>query len=249
MERAQRTRRYDDTRVLVIDDETDVYELLEAVLAIEGMATTHAKDAAGALRAVADFEPHLIILDLGLPDCDGVTLCVELRRRFRGPIVVLTGRTSEESVVEALDAGADDYVTKPFQIHEFRARLRALIRRKRPAPESLDAGPFRLDHAKRRLELRGGWVPLTKTEFDVFALLFANRNRLVTADRLLQKFWGGNHGYVQTLRVHIGHIRAKIEDDQSEPKYLLTELGGGYRLEIPEDEIRPLSVASGAQGS
>lgn len=247
MDRAQRTRRNDTPRVLVVDDQKEVHELLKIVLAIEGMATEHAADAARAMRAVEDSAPDLIVLDLGLPDRDGVTLCAELRRRFRGPIVVLTGRTSEESVVDALDAGADDYVTKPFHVREFRARLRALIRRKQPeAAESLEAGPFKLDQAKRRLELHGRRVPLTKTEFEILALFLANRNRLVTADRLIQELWDGNRGYVQTLRVHIGHIRSKIEDDRSHPKYLLTDPGGGYRLQVTEDDVRAFSAVSGS---
>lgn len=210
--------------------------LVCSILQREGYAVCPAADGEEALALATRDRPDLVILDLGLPGLGGLEVCRALRKQFSGPILVLSGRSDELTIVQALDGGADDYLTKPFGISELLARLRALDRRQ-PATclaECLEAGDLRIDFTRRRIHLGRGQVRLTPTEFEVLALLARNLDRVVTTQMILRRIWGRHHGdYGQTLRVHIGHIRKKIERDPTDPRYLVTEPGVGYRLQAP----------------
>ena len=180
------------------------------------------------------------MLDLSLPTVSGLELCRRLRTWFEGPILILSGHNEEDIVVEALDLGADDYLTKPFRPKELRARVRALERRSvQPTPSRavLRFGELRIDFASRRVTREGREIRLTRTEFDILAFLVQKRNMVVTPRAVMEKVWGTHQGdYAQTIRVHVGHIRKKIEPRPSEPRYLLTEAGVGYRFAPSEAE-------------
>ncbi len=224
-------------KILIVDDEEGIQKFVSAVLSRAGYESLAEGDGQSALEAAEKERPDAIILDLRLPGKSGLDVCSELRRWYRGPILVLSGIGDESTIVSALDHGADDYLTKPFRSEEFLARLRALLRRAKTAGVEetlLEVGDVRIDLLQREVRVRGEQVHLTRTEFDVLAHLAVNRDRVVTSDGLLKAVWGPHHGeYAQTLRVHVGHIRKKIERDPSQPKYLLTALGVGYRFSNP----------------
>jgi two-component system KDP operon response regulator KdpE len=221
------------TRVLVVDDEPEIVRALTIVLRGAGYAVEAARTKAGALQAVATRPPEAVVLDLVLPDGDGVAVCRDIRSWSRLPILVLSAVGDEREKVRALDAGADDYVTKPFGTDELLARLRAVLRR---APDSdhatsLEIGELTIDLEDRRVHRDGKEVHLTPIEFDLLRMLARYPGRLVTQRQLLQEVWGPQ--YVeesQYLRVHIAHIRAKLEPDPARPRYVITEPGVGYRL-------------------
>ena len=186
-----------------------------------------------ALDAVAARPPQAIILDLMLPDGSGVEVATEVRRWSSLPIVVLSAVGDEREKVRALDAGADDYVTKPFGSAELTARLRAVLRRSAEAPGSpvVTMGDLEVDLADRRVRRRGEEVHLTPLEFDLLAALAQHPGKLLTHRQLLQEVWGPSYGEeTHYLRVHVAHIRAKLEDDPSRPRHIVTEPGVGYRL-------------------
>jgi two-component system KDP operon response regulator KdpE len=221
------------TRVLVVDDEPEIVRGLSIILRGAGYAVEAAATKAEALAAASTRPPEALVLDLVLPDGDGVAVCKEVRRWSRLPILVLSAVGDERQKVRALDAGADDYVTKPFDTEELLARLRAVLRR---APDSghttsLGAGDLVIDLGDRVVRRNGDEVHLTPIEYDLLRVLAQHPGRLVTQRQLLQEVWGPQ--YVEEshyLRVHIAHIRAKIEKDPSRPQYLITEPGVGYRL-------------------
>jgi two-component system KDP operon response regulator KdpE len=227
------------TRVLVVDDEPQIVRGLTIVLRDAGYAVEAAATKAGALASLSTRPPEALVLDLVLPDGDGVAVCRDVRRWSHLPILVLSAVGDEREKVRALDAGADDYVTKPFGTEELLARLRAILRR------SPDAGQARtvqvdqliIDLEDRRVSYDGKEVHLTPIEFDLLRVLAQHPGRLVTQRQLLQEVWGPQ--YVEEshyLRVHIAHIRAKIEPDPSRPHYILTDPGVGYRLREPNAE-------------
>jgi two-component system KDP operon response regulator KdpE len=224
------------TRVLVVDDEPEIVRGLRIVLRDAGYSVEAASTKAEALSSVATRPPEAMVLDLVLPDGDGVSVCKDIRRWSRLPILVLSAVGDEREKVRALDAGADDYVTKPFGTEELLARLRAVLRR---APDSgqssrVEVGELTIDLDDRRVLSGGSEVHLTPIEFDLLRVLARHPGRLVTQRQLLQEVWGPQ--FVREshyLRVHIAHIRAKIEPDPSKPRYLLTEPGVGYRLRDP----------------
>ena len=221
-------------KILIVDDEEAIQKFVSAVLSRAGYEPLAEGEGAAALGAAESERPDAIILDLRLPGKSGLEVCAELRRWYRGPILVLSGLGDENTIVSALDRGADDYLTKPFRSEEFLARLRALLRRAKSDADdetTIIVGDLVVDTLKREVQMRGEPVYLTRTEFDILAFLVNNRDRVVTSDALLKAVWGPHHGeYTQTLRVHIGHIRKKIERNPSEPEYLLTALGVGYRF-------------------
>lgn len=221
------------TRVLVVDDEPEIVRGLRIVLREAGYAVEAASSKADALALVANRPPEALVLDLVLPDGDGVSVCKDIRRWSRLPILVLSAVGDEREKVRALDAGADDYVTKPFGTEELLARLRAVLRRSPDAGQSarLEIGDLIVDLDARRVLSGDEEVHLTPIEFDLLRVLARHPGRLVTHRQLLQEVWGPQ--YVEEshyLRVHIAHIRAKIEPDPSRPRYLITEPGVGYRL-------------------
>jgi two-component system KDP operon response regulator KdpE len=220
-------------RVLVVDDERHIVRALKIVLRSAGYAVEAAETKAGALASLAAHPPDALVLDLVLPDGQGVEVCEDVRRWSRLPILVLSAVGDEREKVRALDAGADDYITKPFGTDELLARLRAVLRRSTEAGGSaqLELGELTIDLADRRVLREEKEVHLTPIEFDLVRVLAQQRGRLMTHRQLLQEVWGPGYGEeTHYLRVHIAHIRAKLERDPARPQYLITEPGVGYRL-------------------
>jgi two-component system, OmpR family, KDP operon response regulator KdpE len=225
-----------EARVLVVDDEPQIVRGLRVILGNAGYAVEEATTKQEALDAVSVRPPDAIVLDLLLPDGNGVDVCTEVRRWSRVPIVVLSAVGDEREKVRALDAGADDYVTKPFGREELLARMRAVLRRRSDdgdAPVRL--GDLEIDLADRAVRRGGDQVHLTPIEFDLLSQLAQHPGRLVTHRQLLQEVWGpGYEDETHYLRVHFAHVRAKIEPDPANPRYVITEPGIGYRLQVEE---------------
>ena len=227
-------------RVLVVDDEPQIVRGLTIILRTAGYTVESAGTMAEAMALLGSRPPDALVLDLVLPDGSGVEICQEVRRFSRLPILVLSAVGDEREKVRALDAGADDYITKPFGTDELLARLRAVLRRSaEPGGGSqVVVGELTIDVLDRRVT-RGPdqqEVHLTPIEFDILRVLARNRGRLVTQRQLLGDVWGPEYGEeTHYLRVHIAHIRAKLEPDPSRPRYLITEPGVGYRLRDPAD--------------
>ncbi len=221
-------------RILVIDDEAPIRRFLKIVLGTSGFETIEAERGRQGVELAATEAPDAIILDLGLPDMDGKAVIASIREWSQAPILVLSVRDGEAEKIAALDAGADDYVTKPFATGELMARLRALLR-KRPAgaiekPEIV-FGALIINVATRSVLVDGAEVRLTRKEFDVLALLARNAGRLVGHKQILKMVWGQAHiEDTHYLRIAIGHIREKIGDDAANPRFIVTEPGVGYRL-------------------
>jgi len=219
--------------VLVVDDEPQITRVLRTVLTSQGYQVQTAAEGQSALTAFTEFRPELIITDLFMPHMDGVELCRRIRAVSNVPIIVLSVKGEERSKVEALDSGADDYVTKPFGIDELLARVRATLRRSGGEPDvaSFDAGAFRIDLEARRVHVRGQEVRLTPKEFDLFVYMARHPNRVITHRTLLEAVWGeASQEQPEYLRVFMGQLRKKLEEDPSNPKYLVTEPWVGYRF-------------------
>ena len=232
------TRAPAGSRILVVDDEPQIVRGLTIILRTAGYAVESAATMAEARALLGSRPPDALVLDLVLPDGSGVEICQEVRRFSRLPILVLSAVGDEREKVRALDAGADDYITKPFGTDELLARLRAVLRRSaEPGGGSqVVVGELTIDVLDRRVERSGEQVHLTPIEFDILRVLARNRGRLVTQRQLLGDVWGPEYGEeTHYLRVHIAHIRAKLEPDPSRPRYLITEPGVGYRLRDPAD--------------
>ena len=225
-------------RVLVVDDEPQIVRGLKIILRSAGYAVEAAENKADALALLAARPPDALVLDLVLPDGEGVEVCRAVRQWSRLPIVVLSAVGDEREKVRALDAGADDYVTKPFGTDELLARLRAVLRRSvgETGSSVIEIGDLVIDLADRRVVRAGDEVHLTPIEFELVRVLSQHQGRLVTHRQLLQEVWGPGYGQeTHYLRVHVAHIRAKLEADPSRPRYLITEPGVGYRLRDPEN--------------
>ena len=225
------------TRVLVIDDEPQILRALKINLSVRGYEVVTAATGSGALRAAADHRPDVVVLDLGLPDISGIEVLAGLRGWLSAPVIVLSARTDSADKVEALDAGADDYVTKPFGMDEFLARLRAAVRRNSAASDTdqpiVETASFVVDLAAKRVVRHGTEVHLTPTEWGMLEMLVRNRGKLVGRDELLTQVWGPAYAKeTQYLRVYLAQLRRKLEDDPSRPKHLLTEAGMGYRFQV-----------------
>src|SRR5690606_32750976 len=224
------------TRVLVVDDEPAIVRALVINLKARSYDVDAAEDGAGALRLAADRRPDVVVLDLGLPDMDGVEVIRGLRGWTRVPILVLSARHASEEKVLALDAGADDYVTKPFGMDELLARLRAAVRRAEPAGGEedgvVDTGEFTVDLAAKKVNRGGKDVRLTPTEWHLLEVLVRNSGRLVAQKQLLREVWGPSYGTeTNYLRVYMAQLRRKLEADPSHPRHFITEPGMGYRVE------------------
>jgi two-component system KDP operon response regulator KdpE len=221
------------TRVLVVDDERQILRALSTNLQARGFEVVLATNGAEALRQAADHHPDLVVLDLGLPDVDGIEVIHGLRGWTTVPIVVLSVREAEADKVAALDAGADDYVTKPFGMNELLARMRAALRRNAPAEEEpvVVTDAFTIDLATKRALRDGADVRLTPTEWHLVEVLVRNAGRLVSQRQLLQEVWGPQYGTESAyLRVHMAQVRRKLEPDPARPRYFITERGMGYRF-------------------
>lgn len=220
--------------ILVIDDEPQIRKFLRISLVSQGYSVHEAATGAEGLSQAALKQPDLVVLDLGLPDMDGQQVLREFREWSGVPVLVLSVRASEAQKVEALDSGANDYVTKPFGIQEFLARIRALLRHV-PAGETLDAalslGPLTIDFAFRRVQLNGVEVALTRKEYAVLAQLARHPGRVITQQQLLKDIWGPSHTEnSHYLRIVVGHLRQKLADDPTRRRFIATEAGVGYRL-------------------
>jgi two-component system KDP operon response regulator KdpE len=221
-------------RVLVVDDEPQIVRGLKVILGNAGYRVEEATTKQEALDAVSSRPPDAIVLDLVLPDGDGVEVATDIRRWSQVPIVVLSAVGDERQKVRALDAGADDYVTKPFGSEELLARMRAVLRRRSDdGDSSVRIGELEIDLADRAVRRGGEQIHLTPIEFDLLRQLAQHPGRLVTHRQLLQEVWGpGYEDETHYLRVHFAHLRAKLEPDPSHPTYLITEPGIGYRLRL-----------------
>jgi len=231
-------------RVLVVDDDPHILRTLRIHLSAHGYTVDTAADGRSAIRAAEADRPDLVVLDLGLPDIDGMTVIPELRRSSSAPIIVLSARTDAADKVGALDAGADDYVTKPFGTAELLARIRAAVRRAGPPGEAdmpepervVRTAAFTVDLAAKKVHRSGAEVRLTPTEWAILEILIRQRGALVPHRRLLTEVWGPQYrAQTNYLRVYLGQLRQKLEPDPSRPRYLITEPGMGYRFDSPTD--------------
>jgi two-component system, OmpR family, KDP operon response regulator KdpE len=226
----------DKRNILVVDDEAQITRVLKTSLSAQGYGIRTASDGMQALLEMKTWSPDLIITDLRMPNMDGLELCRQVRSESRIPIIVLSVKGEEAIKVEALDAGADDYVTKPFSINELLARVRAALRRTHIDEQSdtvvIDLGDFHIDIPGRRVEVRSQEVRLTPKEFDVLVYLARNPDKVITHRALLAAVWGPNSvEQTEYLRVCIGHLRKKLEPDEAVPRYIVTEPWVGYRFE------------------
>ena len=225
-----------DPLVLVVEDEPQVMRFLRATLPDHGYRMVEAATGTQALVEASTRGPDLVLLDLGLPDLDGVEVTRRLREWSAVPILVVSARGQERDKVEALDAGADDYLTKPFGTEELLARMRVALRhasrvKGEDGDSVFEAGELKVDLGARLAFLRGEEVRLTRTEYRLLAVLVQNAGRVVTHRQLLREVWGpGSTSETHYLRVYMAQLRHKLEDDPAQPRYLLTETGVGYRL-------------------
>jgi two-component system, OmpR family, response regulator len=226
----------DSSTILLVDDEDSVQKLLAYPLEREGFRVLQARDGEEALERFAAEQVDLVVLDLMLPKLDGLEVCKRLRAESEVPIIMLTARDDELDKVVGLELGADDYITKPFSIREFRSRVRALLRRAsvaRPVQdgEAITADGLRIDLAKRSVEVRGKPVQLTYVEFELLRTLAAHPGRVYSRKMLLEALWGASdYREPRTIDVHVRHLREKLEPDPADPEYLLTVRGVGYRF-------------------
>lgn len=222
-------------RILVIDDEFQITRVLKRSLGAHRYDIRTAQDGESGIELFRDFHPDLVITDLAMPEMSGIEVCNAIRSESDVPIIVLSVRGDERTKVEALDAGADDYVTKPFGMEELLARVRAALRRA-PVADSeensiLEIGDFELDRGAHTITVRGGPVHLTPKEFELLTYLLLNHGRVVTHRTLLTKIWGTDYNMqTEYLRVFIGNLRKKIEVNPAKPSYIITEPWVGYRF-------------------
>jgi len=229
------------TRILVVDDEPQILRALGTNLKARGYDVDLAPTGEAALTLAARHHPDVVVLDLGLPGIDGIEVIRGLRGWSAVPIVVLSVREAERDKVAALDAGADDFVTKPFGMDELLARLRAALRRAAPAEEeaTVETEDFTVDLAAKRVTTSTGEIRLTPTEWHIVEVLVRNRGKLVSQRQLLQEVWGSQYEKeTNYLRVYLAQIRRKLEPDPTRPRYFHTEPGMGYRFDVPESASR-----------
>jgi len=228
----------DSPTILLVDDEDAIQKLLSFPLQKDGYRVVEARDGETALRRFDEEAVDLVILDLALPKLDGLEVCRRLRAHSAVPIIMLTARDEEIDKVIGLEIGADDYITKPFSIREFRSRVRALLRRASLAPanagEAIEVGPLRVDRARRRVEVEGKAPDLTYVEFELVRILAEQPGRVFSRSDLLEKIWGSSqYRDPRTVDVHVRHLREKLERDPGKPELILTVRGVGYRLREP----------------
>lgn len=222
-------------RILVVDDETSIRRYLRAALSAQGFTIYEAADGQEALNAVVSNHPDLIILDLGLPDFDGIEVTRRLREWSQTPIIILSVREAENDKIAALDAGADDYLTKPFGTGELMARIRVALRRMMGTPDEpvLQVDNLKMDISRRLVTVGDNQISLTPIEYEILRLLLQNAGKVLTHRQLLKQVWGTAYeSEMHILRVNISNLRRKIEPDPSRPHYLLTEPGVGYRIRV-----------------
>lgn len=225
-------------KILIIEDEKSIANFICAILNANGYSSLIASTGKAGMSMISSHCPDLVILDLGLPDLDGMDLLVSMRKWTQLPVLVVSARTHERDKVEALDAGADDYITKPFGSSELLARIRTALRHTLSASGTaassngvFKVGELAIDYSKRQVTVRGETVHLTQNEYKIISILSRNAGKVMTYDSILRELWGpGSLSNNQVLRVHMANIRRKIEDNPAEPRYILTEVGVGYRM-------------------
>ena len=227
-----------DTKILVVDDEPAIRRLLRTTLHSQGYRVIEAETGREALLRLRAEEPDVMVLDLGLPDMDGIEVIRAVRRESQIPMLILSIRGDDRGKVQALDLGADDYVTKPFSTEELLARIRAALRHGLQAQGTapvFHCGELRVDLVRRMVTRGGGELHLSPKEYEILAFLVANAGRVVTHQQLLRAVWGSPYAAeVQYLRVYVRQLRQKIEENPTQPRYILTESGVGYRLRDSE---------------
>ncbi len=223
-------------KVLIVEDEKQIRRFVRVAVEEEGCQVAEADTMAQGLLEAGARQPDLLILDLGLPDGNGIDLIRDLRGWSDIPVLILSARSQEHDKIDALDAGADDYLTKPFSVGELRARVRALLRRRSRSPEAaspiIEFGPVIVDLSRRLVTRDGAEVHLTPIEYRLLTVLVGHPGKVLTQRNLLREIWGPS--YVESshyLRVYVGHLRQKLEDDPTQPKHFLTETGVGYRFQ------------------
>jgi two-component system, OmpR family, KDP operon response regulator KdpE len=230
-----------DQTILIVDDEPQIRRVMRTTLSSQGYAVVEAKSGEEALDWIRNERPDLIILDVNLPGISGLETCREIRTSSDVPVIMLTVRNTEREKVQALDAGADDYVVKPFGVEELMARIRAALRRAAPgnAPPAFASDELSIDFEKRAVTVKGSPVKLTPKEFELLRQLVANAGKSQAHRRLLQAVWGPDYGEeTEYLRVFINQLRKKIEPDPAHPRYIHTEPWIGYRFEPPASKPR-----------
>lgn len=228
-------------RILVVDDENAIRRYLHTALKAQGFAVFEAVNGQEALNAVMEHRPDVIILDLGLPDFDGIEVTRRLREWSNTPIIILSVREAEQDKIAALDAGADDYLTKPFGTGELMARMRVVVRRLSSKPDQpiLQVGQLRMDLSRRLVIVSNDEISLTPTEYEILRLLLQNAGKVMTHRQLLRQVWGTAYeSEMHLLRVNISNLRGKIEPDPARPTYIHTEPGVGYRLLVNDHEMQ-----------
>ncbi|MEH6994311.1 response regulator transcription factor [Neobacillus drentensis] len=225
------------TLILIVEDEAGISNFISAILTSNHYQIIKTKKGNEAISMMASHSPDLILLDLGLPDIDGIEVLKAIRQWSEVPIIVVSARGHEREKVEALDLGADDYITKPFGTSELLARIRTAIRRNKKALESDDqslkkfsVGEFEIDFEKRKVLIKGKEVHFTPIEYKIITLLSEHAGKVLTHDFIIKKIWGPYTNETQALRVNMANIRRKLESNPAEPKYILTEMGVGYRM-------------------
>ena len=221
---------------LIVDDDVRMLRMMQRILELEGYRVRTASDGKAALDAFDEENPDLVLLDIMMPDIDGYAICQNIREFSQVPIIMVTSKDNNEEKVEGLDAGADDYITKPFAANELTARVRAVLRRtklwdERPEPV-FHSGDLVIDFARHRVTLGNQELNLTATEYRILSYLARNADRIVTPDQILQKVWDKEYiGETHVLQVNIARLRQKLRDNRKNPKYILTKSGIGYMMQ------------------
>jgi two-component system response regulator MtrA len=229
-------RRSKRDRVLVVDDDASLAEMLSIVLEGEGLTTSVVRSGDQVMSEFTSFKPDVVLLDLMLPGLDGMSVCRRIRATSAVPIIMLTAKSDTPDVVRGLEAGADDYITKPFKNTELVARIRARLRRTDQLVEPLEFGDIVLDPAGHTVTRKGESLDLTPLEFDLLACLLGNPEQVFTREILLQKVWGYHHpGDTKLVNVHMTRLRSKIEDDADDPQVIRTVRGVGYQAIAPQE--------------
>ncbi len=228
-------RRSKRDRVLVVDDDASLAEMLSIVLESEGLTTSIVRSGEQVMPEFEKFKPDVVLLDLMLPGLDGMSVCRHIRATSAVPIIMLTAKSDTPDIVRGLEAGADDYITKPFKNTELVARIRARLRRTDQLAEKLEFGDIVLDPTGHTVTRKGEALDLTPLEFDLLACLLASPEQVFTRETLLQKVWGYHHpGDTKLVNVHMTRLRSKIEDDADDPQVIRTVRGVGYQAIAPE---------------
>lgn len=225
-------------RVLVVDDEASIRRYLRTALSAQGFTVYEAVNGQDALNAVIADRPDIIVLDLGLPDFDGIEVTRRLREWSQIPIIILSVREAEQDKIAALDAGADDYLTKPFGTGELLARMRVVQRRQASNVNGpiFTTGDLSMDFSRRLVAVKGREIQLTPTEYDLLRLLVTHAGKVLTHRQLLRQIWGEGYDDMHILRVNISNLRAKLEPNPARPTYIHTEPGVGYRLRVYDED-------------